>query len=557
MKRITIDVDKKRIDELIPELEAGKYILPSFQRRWEWDEEHIKDLIDSIIKNYPIGSVILWKPSTAPSEDIDQFSKPLIDVDGKTSQDIFYVIDGQQRLTSLLLLFNDWEIRRGGEDIKCEIPISYNPTNKKFYKSKTKGNNLSNLIQAFWLMDTNMLLDLRNETPKEQFEDMREKIKRILNYPIPIYQMDTYEENEETFLDMAEAFIRVNRYGLRIGNIELMLSFLAGAISGDLKQKVYELYEPLYHRIEIDLQPVIRFAFSNFGLKQTQISKVKQFKKNIESIKSFPLTERNEIFKQCKISMNLTMNLLRDELGISNSQLLPSQMPLITIANYFHHRKIKDLKEIDKSEIKNIINWLILASFNGYYSSTTNTKLDEDIKVVKSSSDFPYNGLIENMKRRKAKIKISNDDIKRGLKINVLRREGRAHLFILYILLIKKEADNWNGKLLSQSSLKELARHHIFPKDYLEKELDIDNPDDWATAINNLGNITFIHKDINSEIGDNTPEKYMEKYMDSAKKHFIPIDENLWKINQYQTFGEFRSSEIYRVGCQSFSEIFE
>jgi len=95
---------------------------------------------------------------------------------------------------------------------------------------------------------------------------------------------------------MAEAFIRVNRYGVRIGNLELMLSFLAGAISGDLKEKVYKLYESLYDIFEIELQPVIRFAFSNFGLKQTQISKVNQFKANIERIKSVPSTEANTIF---------------------------------------------------------------------------------------------------------------------------------------------------------------------------------------------------------------------------------------------------------------------
>jgi len=64
--------------------------------------------------------------------EIVPFSKPLIDADGKKLSEIFYVIDGQQRLTSLLLLFKDWKIFRGGEEVRCEIPITYNPTNKKF-----------------------------------------------------------------------------------------------------------------------------------------------------------------------------------------------------------------------------------------------------------------------------------------------------------------------------------------------------------------------------------------------------------------------------------------
>lgn len=555
MNRISIDVDKKAIEELIPELESGKYILPSFQRRWEWDEDDIKDLIDSIINNYPIGTVILWKPSSIPSGEIDPFSKPLIDADGKNSNKTFYVIDGQQRLTSLLLLFNDWEILRGGKVTKCEIPITYNPANKKFYKSKTRGINLSNLINAFWLKDTNMLRKLMDKTPNDQFNEMNEKIGRILRYKIPIYVMNTHEENEDTFLDMAEAFIRVNRYGVRIGNLELMLSFLAGAISGDLKEKVYELYEPLYDTFEIELQPVIRFAFSNFGLKQTQISKVNQFKANIKRIKG--VSSKDEIFDGCKSALDLTIELIKEKTGISNSRLLPSQIPLITIASYFYHKRISSVENISKDDFKNIINWFVIASFNGYYSSTTDTKLDEDIEIVKSNGNFPFDKLVENMKRRKAKVKISENDIKRGLAINVLRREGRAHLFMLYILLVKKESDNWNGKLLSQSSLTELARHHIFPKDYLEKELSIDDPDDRATIINNLGNITFIHKGINSEIGDDSPEKYMKKYIESAKKHFISTDESLWKLDQYRTHLDYRVKEIHRSGKETFGDIFE
>ena len=557
MRRILIDVDKKEIKEIIPELESGKYILPSFQRQYVWDEDDIKDLVDSIINNYPIGTIILWKPSNPSLTEIDPFSKPLIDTDGKKPAETFYVIDGQQRLTSLLLLFKNWEISRGGEKIKCEIPITYNPSNRKFYKSKTIGINLSDLIKAFWLKDKEMLRKLMDETPTEQFDDMMEKINRILEYKLPIYVMKTYEENEQTFLDMAEAFIRVNRYGVRIGNLELMLSFLAGAISGDLKERVYELYDNYYKSFEIELQPVIRFAFSNFGLKQTQISKVNQFKANIEKIKKVSPSKTDIIFKKCNTSLKLSIDLLREELGISNSRLLPSQIPLVTIATYLYHKNINSLEELEEHDIKNIINWFILSSFNGYYSSATDTKLDEDINTVKSSSNFPIDQLIENMVKRKAKVKISEGDIKRGLTMNVLRREGRAHLFILYILLIKKDADNWNGKQLKKTSLSELARHHIFPKEYLERELNIDDPDDREILINNLGNITFIHKDINSEIGDTPPTDYLDKYIHYAKKHFISTDKNLWKLEQYQIFLEYRITEIYSTGKDVFNEIFE
>jgi len=85
MTKIFIKVDKEKIGTLIEELETGKYFLPSFQRQYVWDEDNIKDLIDSIVNNYPIGTIILWKPSNTSISEIDPFSRPLIDTNKKST----------------------------------------------------------------------------------------------------------------------------------------------------------------------------------------------------------------------------------------------------------------------------------------------------------------------------------------------------------------------------------------------------------------------------------------------------------------------------------------
>jgi hypothetical protein len=554
--RVRIDVKREYIQTVVDELNSGKYFLPSFQRQYVWDEDDIKDLIDSIIKNYPIGTIILWKPSSASLSEIDPFSKPLMDVRESNHKETFYVIDGQQRLTSLLLLLNNWEIRRDGEKIRCES-ISYNPSNKRFYKSTKRGIDLSKLIKAFYQYDDTAISELKRTTSEENYKEMEDMIKRVLNkYPMPICIMETEKEDEDTFQDMAEAFIRVNKYGIRIGNLELMLSFLAGSVGGDLKKSIRDLYEDIYRKFEIDLQPVIRFAFSNFELKQTQISKVEQFKRNIKKISEFNSERTTDIFNRCNIAMNLTVELLKEELGLGNSRLLPSQTPLITIAKYFYNRGIDSLEELDEDEIKKVINWFVLTNFNGYYSSQTDTKLDRDLEAVGKSS-FAFEQLLNNQRNKKAKIRITIGDIKRGLGLNVLRLQGRAHLFMLYVILIKSNADDWNGTLLSQRSLSELARHHIFPKEFLEQNLELEEPDAKDYLINNLANITFIHKDINSEIEDKSPTDYMGEYLESARKHFISSDSALWSINQYNTFLEYRIVQIYSAGTKYFHEIFE
>jgi len=555
--RVKIDVKKEIIQTLVDELKTGKYLLPSFQRQYVWDEDDIKDFVDSLVKNYPIGTIILWKPSTLSVSQIDPFSKPLIDVNGKNPREVFYIVDGQQRLTSLLLLLNNWRMRRGGEDISCG-PISYNPSNKRFYKSTKRGVDLSKLIKAFSQYDDTAISDLKRTTSDDNYQKMEDMIKGILNkYPIPICVMETDQEDEETFREMAQAFIRINKYGIRMGNLELMLSFLAGTVGGELKERLRGLYEDLYRRFEVDLQPVIRFVFANMGLKQTQISKVEQFEKNIEKVSEYGPDTIKQVFNQCHKAMNLTIELLSTEMGLSNSRLLPSQTPIIPIAAYLYTKGINSLDTLEDTDAKDIVDWFVLASFNGYYSSQPDTKLDRDLELVTGNTVSPWKKLIENMQQRKTRAKITLEELKRGLHLNVLRSQGRAYLFMLYILLVKNQADDWNGILLGQRNFTDLAKHHIFPAEFLEQNLELEEPEAKEVFISNLANITFIHKDINSEIEATPPEQYLPSYMNSAQKHFIPTDKNLWSINQYATFMEYRIRQIHAMGKKFFGDIFE
>lgn len=86
----------------------------------------------------------------------------------------------------------------------------------------------------------------------------------------------------------------------------------------------------------------------------------------------------------------------------------------------------------------------------------------------------------------------------------------------------------------------------ILPEDFLEENLISDDPDTKEILVNSLSNITFVHKDINSEIEDESSEEYLPNYINSIQRHFIPSDKSMWKLEQYSTFLEYRISA--RVG---------
>lgn len=93
------DSTKRSLRELLQELKKGTIQLPEFQRGWVWKNEQIKELIASVIRQYPIGAVMLLEAGgevrfqTRPVEG-SRF-------DGAIPQPDHLILDGQQRLTSM------------------------------------------------------------------------------------------------------------------------------------------------------------------------------------------------------------------------------------------------------------------------------------------------------------------------------------------------------------------------------------------------------------------------------------------------------------------------
>ncbi|WP_290596528.1 MULTISPECIES: DUF262 domain-containing protein [unclassified Archaeoglobus] len=560
MVRIATAVDKKNVEDIIRETEINYYCLPTFQRDFVWDEDDIKEFIDSIIKGCPIGSIILWRPSREFYKN-DPFTRSLIgSPENAENKDIYYVIDGQQRLTSLLLLFNNWKIKRDDEEIaKSPISIVVGKDSYRLYKSEKKGTNLYEAIKAFAsnpaMRDYEIQRKIERQLSSEAQEMLYKIIGKILSYEIPIYILRTTHEDETTFSEMAEAFTRVNKAGVRIGNVELMLSFIAGRIRGPLKNEIISIYKNL-EAFKIDLQPIIRCVLSQFEIPQTDITKVKQFDRVIDRILSIPEKEILARLADARNSLQLAVNFLGERLGIKDTRILPSQVPIITIARYFSSNGITNLSQLDERSLELIETWFVLVNFNGYYSSNTDTKLESDLKIVKERGSFPFEELLENIERRRARVKIGRKDLEEGLRINVLRgRVGKSYLFLLYILLIKNEADDWTNRKIRERDFDDLAKHHIFPREFLLKNLEIEdeNPDIY---VNNIGNITFIDKSLNSEIGDSDPI-YLRNHSLSLERHFIPREENLWKIDTYEAFLKSRITMIHTKAKEVYPHIFE
>jgi uncharacterized protein with ParB-like and HNH nuclease domain len=85
-----------RVSDLIKDIRQGDLILPEFQRGYVWDRNQVRSYLNSLYRNYPTGSFLIWKTPTPPK------------VRGEISNDEMksyrLILDGQQRLTSVYVL---------------------------------------------------------------------------------------------------------------------------------------------------------------------------------------------------------------------------------------------------------------------------------------------------------------------------------------------------------------------------------------------------------------------------------------------------------------------
>src|SRR5207253_10423169 len=121
------DNHNKKYEQLFVQIDTGQIKLPMFQRDFVWDKEQSAKLIDSILKGFPIGTFIFWKTreELRSYKEVGNHKLPETPK-GDYAQ---YILDGQQRITSLYAIRKGIRITKDGKEIDYKdifINLDYN-----------------------------------------------------------------------------------------------------------------------------------------------------------------------------------------------------------------------------------------------------------------------------------------------------------------------------------------------------------------------------------------------------------------------------------------------
>lgn len=94
--------EKIHLGKLIEEIKKGRFVIPDFQREFEWEPWDVEDLMRSIFRDYYIGTLLLWEGS---KHNYKLLSCTNIEGYSGKSDPEYIVLDGQQRLTAMHFAF--------------------------------------------------------------------------------------------------------------------------------------------------------------------------------------------------------------------------------------------------------------------------------------------------------------------------------------------------------------------------------------------------------------------------------------------------------------------
>lgn len=222
-----IDIHSKNLMQFIRQLAAGEFLIPTFQRLFVWRPEDISNLWDSIFHCYPVGSIMCWQTSVKlhVHRRLGGFYIP--ENGGAQGDQLYYILDGQQRATSLLVSF--W----GGsgkikEHISFDYTLYFDLSNASFFFQKDYYRHRWEVDAAFLLrlkdvpeLDEDYcgrLRSLRGYSPS--VEANLQQLRYVLDeYNIPLITLQGYDIE-----GVCAIYERINQTGMRLENMDILIA---------------------------------------------------------------------------------------------------------------------------------------------------------------------------------------------------------------------------------------------------------------------------------------------------------------------------------------------
>ncbi|NOG31768.1 DUF262 domain-containing protein [Halomonas sp. TBZ9] len=221
MRTAELTPTAQKIDRLIRRIDEGDIKIPAFQRGYVWNQSQVIELLESVVAEFPIGSVLLWntEEKLKSTRNIAGYKIP----ERGENYPVNYALDGQQRMASIYGVFSQQTVQEPDDTGYNPNPdifeISYDFISSSFVPNN-EVKNADAAIPLRSLLDVQTLIPALGSLDSKYHQRAQSLASQFLNYEVPVVTIEN--RNRE---DVGLIFERINNTGTKLGPLDLMTAW--------------------------------------------------------------------------------------------------------------------------------------------------------------------------------------------------------------------------------------------------------------------------------------------------------------------------------------------
>ncbi|HEY5877489.1 MAG TPA: DUF262 domain-containing protein [Nakamurella sp.] len=316
-----------RLSALVRNVLEGAIRVPHFQRSFRWDARDVGLLFDSILRGYPVGSVLLWQWA-APADPSLTLGALILDVPARA--DALWVVDGQQRITSLVNAVNP-----SAGETDARFRLAYDMTTDRVVHAKDTA--ADHLVPLPILFDLRSLLQWTSQRPElvDRINELHDVAARLQNFELPASVVK--DASQEVMQDI---FDRMNSSGKRLRRAEIFSAIYAAA-----EERVDEALsvaaigdhiagDTTFGRIDDDT--ILQVMLSRRGSDPARDIR-REFDTDAAGRSDFPGEGRDDAHRAGAEALRRAVAFLQDRVGVPHVSFLPYRFLLVVLSRFFAH----------------------------------------------------------------------------------------------------------------------------------------------------------------------------------------------------------------------------
>lgn len=343
------------VETLVNMAWTGQIRVPHFQRSFRWQRADVVKLFDSIMRGYPVGSLLLWLRS-APAEKIRLGA---LELDAPETSEALWVVDGQQRITSLACALHE----KSGDDPR--FSLAYDLRSSSFIARPAAEDPL--VVPLPVIFDLRKVLQWFRKYPDAaDYVDRANAVTKMLRQ----FQIPAYLVRQEDAKVLQDIFDRMNNYGKRLSRAEVFSALFAG--EEETKDDRLTLGRIASH-IDTDLgfgtideDTVLKAVLARRNpdvlreIRNEFATESRQRRGAGRSISGIPREGRDPAYEMGEEALRLAVAFLQREAGVPHFTMLAYRHLLVVLARFFAH-----FPDLDERNLRLLRRWYWRAAVTG------------------------------------------------------------------------------------------------------------------------------------------------------------------------------------------------